>query len=195
MRPQPNSRRRFLKSSAPASLLSVAAAAGLLQPSVSFAWFPFFNFNTPSQPQSPTSTLPTSPLKTRAATPVEALVEELRHAKPEISPAVDLMSPDMAVDGASIMLDFQVLLSDVDGIAIFIEGNPQPMAAAFHLAPNVLPAMKLLVRLAQSSTISVVARSKGQFYRNLKFVKVTHGGCSDSFAEAESKHRREIQQR
>lgn len=103
------------------------------------------------------------------------------------------MSPEIAVDGASIMLDFQALLPDVDGFAVYIEGNPQPLAAAFFLAPNVLPEIKLMVRLAQSSTVSVVARSRGRFYKNGKLVKVTHGGCSDSFEDAQSKHRQEVQ--
>ena len=120
-------------------------------------------------------------------------MDELRLARSEINPAVDLMSPDIAVDGASIMLEFQALLPNVDGLAVYIEGNPQPLAAVFHLAPNVLPEMKLMVRLAQSSNVSIVVRSQGRFYRNFKFVKVTQGGCSDSFEAAESKHRRETQ--
>lgn len=198
MHAQRHPRRSFLRSSVPAGMLSVAVGAGLLKPGAAWAWFPFFNTSPPAKPTAPAappqSFLP-PPAPARVRTPLETLVEELRQAKPETSPAVDLMSPDIAVDGASIMLTFQALLPDVDGFAVFIEGNPRPLAAVFHLAPNVLPEMKLMVRLAQSSAISVVARSQGRFYRNQKFVKVTQGGCSDSFTEAESKHRQEVQQR
>lgn len=199
MPPPTNSRRGFLKSAVPASVLSVAAAAGLLKPAASYAWFPFFNVNPTAKPSSQPPSLPTSPPAApprppaRVKTRLEILLDELRHARPELNPAVDLISPDIAVDGASIMLEFQALLPDVDGFAVYIEGNPQPLAAAFHLAPDTLPEMKLMVRLAQSSNIAVVARSQGRFYRNVKFVKVTHGGCSDSFEEAESRHRREVQ--
>lgn len=195
MHPYRNSRRCFLKSSVPVSVLSVAAAAGLLKPTASYAWFPFFNTNPQTKPASTPPSLPPSPDRSpaRAKTPLEVLLDELRPARPEINPAVDLMSPDIAVDGASIMLEFQALLPNVDGLAVYIEGNPQPLAAVFHLAPNVLPEMKLMVRLAQSSNVSIVARSQGRFYRNFKFVKVTQGGCSDSFEAAESKHRREMQ--
>lgn len=177
---RPNSRRRFLQSSVPASVLSVAAAAGLLKPAASFAQFPFFNFTAPTG---------------RGKTPLDALLSELRKARPEASTAVDIVSPEIAVDGASIMLEFQALLPDVDGFAVYIDGNPKPLAAVFHLASNVLPEIKLLVRLAQSSTVTVVARSQGRFYRNAKFVKVTHGGCSDSFEETESRHRQDVQRR
>ncbi len=198
MRAQHNPRRRFLRSSVPAGMLSVAVGAGLLKPGAALAWFPFFNTNPPAKPTAPAAPSPSffpPPAPPRVRTPLETLVEELRLAKPETSPAVDLMSPDIAVDGASIMLTFQALLPEVDGFAVFIEGNPRPLAAVFHLAPSVQPEMKLMVRLAQSSAVSVVARSQGRFYRNQKFVKVTQGGCSDSFTEAESKHRQEVQQR
>lgn len=197
--PSPSqSRRHFLRSSVPTGVLSVAAAAGLLKPTAALAWFPFFNTNPRPQPApaaapAPYFTLPAAPA--RPKTPLEVLLDELRRAKPETSPAIELLSPEIAVDGASIMLNFQALLPDVDGFAVYIEGNPKPLAAAFHLAANVLPEMKLLVRLAQSSNIAVVARSQGKFYRALKFVKVTQGGCGDSFAETQSRHRQEVQQR
>lgn len=193
MRPQTDTRRRFLKNALPASALSVSMAAGLLKPTAALAWFPFFNFNAPAEPAAPSPAFSSYSPPSRAKTPLQALVEDLRHAKPETSAAVDLQSPDIAVDGASIMLNFQALLPEVDGLAVYIEGNPQPLAAAFHLAPNVVPEMKLLVRLAQSSNVIVVARSQGRYYRNLKFVKVTRGGCNDSFEAAESQHRREVQ--
>ncbi len=187
----PNARRRFLQSSASAGVVSVAAAAGLLKPTASLAQFPFFNFKPPKQPSAPAR--PPSPSSARNNNPVDTLLKELRHARPELSTSVDILSPETAIDGASIMLDFQALLPDVDGFAVFIEGNPQPLAAAFYLASNVLPEIKLLVRLARSSTITVVARSQGKFFRNDKFVKVTHGGCSDSFEETESRHRQDVQ--
>lgn len=193
MRTCPNSRRRFLQSTVSASVLSVAAAAGLLKPTASNAQFPFFNFKPPKQPATPSPSLPSYQPAARLTTPLDILLKDLRQARPEKSTSVDIMSPEIAVDGASIMLDFQALLPDVDGFAVFIEGNPQPLAAAFYLASNVLPEIKLMVRLAQSSNISVIARSQGRFYRNAKFVKVTHGGCSDSFDDAQSKHRQEVQ--
>lgn len=201
MRPHPYSRRCFLSSAVSASVLSVAVGAGLLKPRMAYAWFPFFNPNPAPQTAPQTApkpaSLPPSPPRApaRPKTRLEMLLEELRHARAEMSPAVDLMSPDIAVDGASIMLEFQALLPDVDGLAVYIEGNPQPLAAAFYLAPEVRPEMKLMVRLAQSSNVAIVVRSQGRFYRNAKFVKVTQGGCSDSFDAAESRHRQEVQQR
>ncbi|MEW6676774.1 MAG: thiosulfate oxidation carrier protein SoxY [Pseudomonadota bacterium] len=188
-------RRHFLQASVPVGLVSVAAAAGLLRPTAAFAWFPFFNVQPPQPPAAAPAPAPFKPIpsKPQIKSPLGILIDELRHAQPELSPAVDLMSPEIAVDGASIMLEFQALLPDVDGFAVYIEGNPRPLAGAFYLAPNVLPEMKLLVRLARSSNVSVVARSQGRFYKAVKFVKVTQGGCSDSFAETESRHRQEVQ--
>jgi|GEM_PF-2028457 sulfur-oxidizing protein SoxY len=118
------------------------------------------------------------------------LLDDLPNARPEANPAVALSLPDIAVDGASIMLEFQALLPEVDGLAVYIEANPRPLAAAFYLAPEILPEMKLMVRLAQSSNVSIVVRSQGRFYRKVKFVKVTRGGCSDNFEVAEPKRRR-----
>jgi predicted secreted protein len=193
MSAHPNSRRRFLRSTVSASVLSVAAVAGLLKPTASHAQFPFFNFKPSKRPTTPAPAVSPPAPTARVKTPLETLVNELRNARPEITTSVDIMSPEIAVDGASIMLDFQALLPDVDGFAVYIEGNPQPLAAVFYITSNVLPEIKLLVRLAQSSAVTVVARSQGRYYRNSKFIKVTHGGCRDSFEETESTHRREVQ--
>lgn len=187
-----DSRRRFLKSATPASVLSVAAAAGLLRPTAAYAWFwnkpggtnpyaPAPVESVPAVPQATPFPKAAPPVPARIKTPLERLLDDLRNHKPENHTAVELMSPDIAIDGASIMLEFQALLPDVDGFAVYIEGNPKPLAAAFYLAPEVLPEMKLMVRLAQSSNVTVVARSQGRFYRATKFVKVTQGGCSDNF--------------
>lgn len=195
----PDSRRRFLKAAVPAGMLSIATTAGLLKPGTAFAWFPFFNVNPPpARPNTPPTAVtpafsgmqPRQP--PRPQTPLEILIDEMRRARPETNAAVDLISPDIAVDGASIMLEIQALLPEVDGLAVYIENNPQPLAATFHLSPNTLPEIKLLVRLAQSSNIRIVARSQGRFYQNLKFVKVTQGGCSDSFDQTATKHRQEV---
>jgi predicted secreted protein len=192
MRPL-HARRRFLQSSVPVGVVSVAAAAGLLRPAAAFAWFPFFNIQQPAKPAAAPAPFQPAPIAARVRSPLDSLLLELRQARPELSPAVDLMSPEIAVDGGSIMLEFQALLPDVDGFAVYIESNPRPLAAAFYLAPEVLPEMRLLVRLAKSSDISIVARSRGRFYKMSKFVKVTQGGCSDSFTETESRHRQEVQ--
>lgn len=185
-----DSRRQFLKATLPASLLSTAAAAGLLQPTAAYAWFWGPNAQPGYNPYAPAPAAPSAApavashsrnTPARPKTPLEKLVDELRHAQPETNAAVDFLSPEVAIDGASITLDIQVLLPDVDGIAVYLEGNPRPLAAVFHLAPEMLPEMKLMVRLAQSSNVTLVVRSQGRFYRNSKFIKVTQGGCSDTF--------------
>ncbi len=132
MQTHTRARRRFLQATVPASVLSVAAAAGLLRPVAAHAQFPFLNFRTPRQAAQPPAAAPVAVPDTRL-TPLQRLLRDLRQARPENSTSVDILSPEIAVDGASIMLDFQALLPEVDAFAVYIDGNPQPLARGLLL--------------------------------------------------------------
>jgi sulfur-oxidizing protein SoxY len=58
-----------------------------------------------------------------------------------------------------------------------VDRNPQPLIAAFQIAPEVLPTLQMRIKVAQTANVWVVARSAGRFFRAAKTVKVTAGGC------------------
>ncbi len=144
-------RRNILRGTVSTAVLSVAAAAGLLRPRTSMA--------------SGLSASLTSSLRA------------LRSANPVPSDAIRLKAPDIAVDGATVFIDIACALPEVDAVMVFVDRNPQPLVAAFQFEPEVVPALQMRIKVAQTAQVWVVARSAGQFYKTAKTVKVTTGGC------------------
>lgn len=143
-----SSRRALLRAALPSSMLAVAVAAGVLRPRHAFA-----------------------------GDRVTAVLRDLRGAHAELSPAIAIRAPDIAEDGASVFVSCQCDLPGVDALVFFVDRNPQPLVAAFHLAPEVEPNLGMRLKVAQSANVWVVARSGGRFYKASKAVKVTSGGC------------------
>jgi len=144
-------RRNILRGTVSTAVLSVAVAAGLLHPRVVLA-------------------------AGRHAALTDAL-RALQGINPVLSDAIRVRAPDIAEDGASVFIDFFCALPEVDTLVVFVDRNPQPLVAAFHIAPEVVPALQMRIRIAQTAQVWVVARSAGQFYKAAKTVKVTAGGC------------------
>ncbi len=149
-------RRALLKGAVSSPLLAVAVAAGLLSPRGAAA-------GSASYPQS--------------GTPLTDALYALRASNPPLSDAIRIRAPDIAEDGANVFVDFACLLPGVDMFAVFADRNPQPLVAAFHLAPEVLPYLQTRIKINETSHVWIVARSDGRFYRAAKLVKVTRGGC------------------
>lgn len=150
-------RRCLLRGAVSSATLAVAVAAGLMRPRAILA--------------------AEIPRYFDAANSLSAALHALRASNPAYSPAIRILAPDIAEDGASVFVDFACALPNVDTVAIFADRNPQPLLAAFHLEPEVLPALQMRVKVHQTSNVWVFVRSNGQFYKAAKGVKVTIGGC------------------
>lgn len=143
-------RRLWLKATLSTLTLSVAATAGLLKPRTAWA---------------------------RPGELAQGLLRKLHGVQATPSERVRISAPDIAEDGASVFLEINADLPEVDGLMVFAENNPQQLVAAFWLAPEVLPELRTRIKLAVTSRVWVVARSQGRFFKNHKQVKVTVGGC------------------
>jgi sulfur-oxidizing protein SoxY len=146
-------RRNVLRGTVSSTVLSVAVAAGILRPRQVVA---------AGMKGSITETL-----------------RALQTSNPSFSNAIRLKAPDIAVDGASVFIDFSCALPEVDTLFVFVDRNPQPLIAAFQIAPEVVPALQMRIKVSQTAQVWVVARSAGKFYKTAKKVKVTVGGCGD----------------
>lgn len=144
-------RRNILRGTVSTAVLSVAVAAGILRPRTAAA-------------------------SGRNSALMDAL-RALPGSNPVLSDAIRVRAPDIAEDGASVFIDFFCALPEVDTLVVFVDRNPQPLVAAFHIAPEVVPALQMRIRVAQTAQVWVVARSAGRFYKAAKTVKVTAGGC------------------
>jgi len=156
-------RRLLLRGALPGATLSIALAAGLLRPGSALA-------GTVSQN--------TRPWMDHAAS---ELLQALRSAQPALSDEIHITAPNIAEDGANVFMECSTTLPEVDGFVIFSERNPQPLVATFWIAPEVVPELRTRIKLSQTSNIWVVVRSRGQFFKTYKMVKVTVGGCGVGF--------------
>ncbi|MEW5787486.1 MAG: thiosulfate oxidation carrier protein SoxY [Pseudomonadota bacterium] len=141
-------RRSLLGAAVPSSLLAVAGAAGLLRPG-----------------------------PVHAASSLSRMLADLRSSNPPLSDGLMLQAPDIAEDGASVFITCDCRLPEVDALVFFVDRNPQPLVAAFHLAPEVEPHIQFRLKVAESANVWVMARSQGRFVKTAKAVKVTRGGC------------------
>lgn len=144
-------RRNILRGTVSTAALSVAVAAGILRPNQAVA----------------------STMRNSLAQSLRAL----QAGNPELTGAIRVNAPDIAEDGASVFIDFFCALPDVDALMVFVDRNPQPLVAAFQIAPEVVPALQMRIRISRTAQVWVVARSAGRFYKAAKTVKVTVGGC------------------
>ena len=145
------SRRALLRATLSSATLSVALAAGLLRPAQA--------------------------ITLGASSRVRQSLRSLQSSNPLMTDAIRLNAPDIAGNGASVFINFSCALPDVDALFVFVDRNPQPLAAAFQLAPEVIPALEMRIKVAGTANVWVMARSAGRFYKNSKKVIVTAGGC------------------
>ncbi len=144
-------RRSLLRGSLSTVAISVAVAAGVLRPRAVAAAYMSSNLT-------------------------DAL-RALQSTNPEFSNAILLKAPAIAEDGASVFIDCSCALPDVDTMVFFVDRNPQPLIAAYHLAPEVVPSLQMRIKVSQTAQVWAVVRSAGRFYKTAKTVKVTVGGC------------------
>jgi sulfur-oxidizing protein SoxY len=144
-------RRNLLRGTVSTTVLSVAVAAGILRPRQASAYG----------------------METRLTQTLRAL----RTSNPAFTDAIWLSAPEIAENGASVFIKFACGLPDVDALMVFVDRNPQPLIAAFQIAPEVVPALEMRIKVAETARVWIVARSAGKFYKMAQTVKVTVGGC------------------
>ena len=142
-----SSRRDILRGTVSSALLAVAMAAGITTP------------------------------RSARASDLRQTLESLRRTNPSVSDAIHLQAPKIAVDGANVFIDFFCDLPEVDTLIVFADRNPEALVAAFWIAPQVVPALQMRIKVAETSRVWVVARSAGKFHKAAKEVTVTIGGC------------------
>jgi len=151
-------RRSLLHGAISSAALTIALVAGLIRPVAARA---------AAVNQAPR----------RESGPAGEMLLALQTAQPAASSEIRILVPSIAEDGANVFLECSSSLPEVDGFTIFVDRNPQPLIAAFWIGPGVAPELRTRIKLAQTANVWVVVRSRGQFFRAVKQVVVTVGGC------------------
>ncbi len=93
------------------------------------------------------------------------------------SQEITITSPDIAENGAVVPVTVLSKLPNTTEIYIFVEKNPNPLAASFKLAPDTIGQVQTRVKMGQSGNAVVVVKADGKLYSATKETKVTLGGC------------------
>lgn len=152
-------RRQFLMDGAKAAALAALVGTGLLRPTRVLAaeW---------NNAAFDAKTLP------------EALKGVGSGATPKESKDIQLKAPEIAENGAVVPLEIVSGIPNTHEIMVFVDKNPQPLAASFAFSAAAEPRMTVRVKMGQTSIVRAIVKTEdGQFYQVSREVKVTIGGC------------------
>jgi len=154
-------RRAFVKNAISASTLALVASSGLILPQRVLAHWPTDAFT--------------------ADTVEDALLALLGQAEDISDEKVKFKvgsPPKYAVNGASVPIEIETALNNVQRIAILVDKNPNPLAMSMELSSDVRLPFKSMIKVAEESTIIAVIRADDKLYRTSRKIKVDIGGCA-----------------
>ena len=106
------------------------------------------------------------------------LVKALGGSAPVESKDVTITGPDIAENGAVVLLGLSTALPGVKKLMLLVEKNPSVMSAMFDISDAVEANFSTRVKMSQSSVVYAVAMmNDGKVLFAQKEVKVTLGGC------------------
>ena len=96
---------------------------------------------------------------------------------PRDSDAIRIVAPDVAENGASVPVEIQTDLPQVERILLIGERNLFPLLADASFNPRLQPWFEARIKLAETSKLHVLVQANGQLYSNSRTVRVILGGC------------------
>lgn len=149
-------RRNILKSAGAASVVAMAAAAGLLKSGSAIAAWNNSAFDAKN---------------------VNDALKGMGMAAPANSKDITIKAPDIAENGAVVPVEVTSNIADTSGIAIFAEKNATPLIADFKLSNGAAGYISTRIKMGQTAQVRAVVTAGGKTYTAAKEVKVTIGGC------------------
>lgn len=148
-------RRNFLKDCALTGAAGVAFSTGLLTPGIAFAeeFDPF------------------------QATSVDAVLNALGIAGAEASDQINIMTPKVAENGASVPVAIDSAIDGTTEIITIVSENPKPLAARHRFGKGAFPSIRTRIKMGQTTEVIALVKAGGEYYTARTKVKVTVGGC------------------
>jgi len=154
-------RRTLLKGAISASTMALVATSGLLLPQRVLAHWSTSAFN--------------------AETVEDALLALLGQAEEASTTGLNFKvgsPPSYAVNGASVPIEIQSDLKNIERIAVLVDKNPLPLALSIVPSAAVKLPFKSMIKIAEDSEVTAIIRADGQLYKTTRFVEVDIGGCA-----------------
>ena len=154
---QCSTRRNVLKASGSATVMALAAVAGLLKSADLLAedWNKAA-FDTKS---------------------LQETVKALGGTGAAESKDIAITSPYIAENGAVVPVSVASKLGKTESIAILVEKNPNALSASFDIPGGTEPFVSTRVKMGQTSNVYALVKADGKFFYATKEIKVTLGGC------------------
>jgi sulfur-oxidizing protein SoxY len=108
---------------------------------------------------------------------IEEAVKALGGAGAGNSADIQIIASDIAENGAVVPVQAVSRLANTQQIALFVEKNPNVLAAVFDVGPDVMPDFTTRIKMSQTSNVTVLVKADGKFAMATKEIKVTLGGC------------------
>jgi sulfur-oxidizing protein SoxY len=150
-------RRKALKAGGSVGLLALFGAFGLFKPSAALAEWNKAAFTSKA---------------------MEDALNAMGATNPENNAVfIQLTVPEIAENGAVVPVTVISTLPNVEQISIFVDKNPNVMAANFIFPAGTESMVTTRVKMGQTANVVALVKADGKFYRTAKEVKVTAGGC------------------
>ncbi len=85
--------------------------------------------------------------------------------------------PRVAENGAVVPIKISSQFDKITKIYILVENNPHPLSAEFFITSAVEAVVSARLKMAKTSNVIVIVEADDKFYRKVKKVKVSIGGC------------------
>jgi len=150
-------RRSILKGAGAAGVVSVAAAAGLLNPATAFA----ADWNKAAFD----------------AKGVDAALTAINATGAAASGDISVKAPDIAENGAVVPVEISSSIAGTESITILGEKNTLPLIATFNLMNGAQGYVSTRIKMGATSNVRAIVKAGGKTYTVAKEAKVTIGGC------------------
>ena len=95
------------------------------------------------------------------------------------SPDIMIKAPEIAENGAQVPIEISTQIPSAQAIYIFVDKNPQPLAASFSFMDGAEPFVATRIKMAETSLLRVIVGAGARHYIAAREVKVTIGGCGE----------------
>lgn len=108
---------------------------------------------------------------------VEALYRLLGKAATVASDQIDLQLPSVSNFGAVVPVQVSTDLPDVESITLLSPVNHTPLLASFRLTPITEAYIETRIKLAGSTRVMAVVKSRDRLYSKTRQIQVNRVGC------------------
>lgn len=87
-------------------------------------------------------------------------------------------APEIAENGAKVEVDITSNIENSSSLAVFADKNPMPLCATIEFSEPALPYARVQIKLAETTRVrAMIKTTDGKTYVAFREIKVTLGGC------------------